>query len=176
MVHDDTEAPVLFEKRGNLHKIWSETSYRMQALRDNPETAKEEFERVSRAGAMMPMILTFDVNKHEAHAIIAKYEAEKLPKPCVAILREQGVNGHEEMAAAFMRAGFEAVDVTMTDLLEGRKQLSDYQGLAACGGFSYGDVLGAGRAWARTILTNPELRTQFSEFFARTGYLWYWRV
>lgn len=140
----------------------------MQALRDNPVTARQEFDRIADANEPpMSMKLTFDVSKHPAHALIAKANAENLPKPRVAILREQGVNGHEEMAAAFKRAGFEAVDVTMTDLIAGRKNLVDFQGMAACGGFSYGDVLGAGRAWAQTILTNPDLRSQFSEFFAR---------
>jgi len=154
--------------RLDLQQTWSETSYRMQALRDNPVTAKHEFDRIADANEpSMPMKLTFDVGRHRALGIIAKYHAEDLPKPRIAILREQGVNGHEEMAAAFMRAGFEAVDVTMTDLIAGRKNLSDYQGMAACGGFSYGDVLGAGRAWAQTILTNPNLRSQFSGFFAR---------
>lgn len=140
----------------------------MQTLRDNPVTARQEFDRIADANEPgMPMELTFDVSKHPALGIIAKYQAENLPKPRVAILREQGVNGHEEMAAAFMRAGFEAYDVTMTDLISGRQKLSDFGGMAACGGFSYGDVLGAGRAWAQTILTNPDLRAQFSEFFSR---------
>ncbi len=159
--------PLLFEKRGKLHQKWSETSYRMQALRDNPILAKEEFDRIARPEPMMPMKLTFDVSTHLAHAIIAKSDIEHLPKPKVAILREQWVNGHEEMAAAFMRAWFDAIDVTMTDLIEERKYLKDYQGLAACGGFSFGDVMWAGRAWAQVILNNDDIRSQFEEFFQR---------
>lgn len=158
----------LFTSRATLQQIWSETSYRMQARRDNPITAWQEFDRITQVDEPpMPMKLTFDVSKHPAHALIEKTTAENLPRPQVAILREQGVNGHNEMAAAFLRAGFDAVDVTMTALIEGRKKLSDFQVIAACGGFSYGDVLGAGRAWAQTILENPSLRTQFSEFFSR---------
>ena len=111
---------LIHEDRVTFQKQWSETSYRMQALRDNPITAKQEFDRISETGEPpMPMNLTFDVSEHSAHEIIAKYDADNsLPKPRVAILREEGVNGHEEMMAAFMRAGFEAVDVHMTDLLE----------------------------------------------------------
>ena len=164
----DESWPVIMKDRYALQRIWSETSYRMQALRDNPVTAKQEYDRLIQIDEPpMPMKLTFDVSQHPAHALIAKTDAENLPKPRVAILREQGVNGHEEMAAAFMRAGFEAVDVTMTDLIAGNKNLADFSGMAACGGFSYGDVLGAGCAWAQTILDNPNLRSQFSDFFAR---------
>ncbi len=109
---------ILGETRTSLQKLWSETSYRMQALRDNPVTAKQESDRVSEKDEpAMLMQLTFDVNTHPAHDILAKYNADtSLKKPRIAVLREQGVNGHEEMMAAFMRAGFETVDVTMTDL------------------------------------------------------------
>ncbi len=162
---------ILGETRTSLQKLWSETSYRMQALRDNPVTAKQESDRVSEKDEpAMLMQLTFDVNTHPAHDILAKYNADtSLKKPRIAVLREQGVNGHEEMMAAFMRAGFETVDVTMTDLQAWRQNLADFSGIAVSGGFSYGDVTGAGRAWAQVILNNPELRTQFESFFARNN-------
>lgn len=161
---------LIHEDRVTFQKQWSETSYRMQALRDNPITAKQEFDRISETGEPpMPMNLTFDVSEHSAHEIIAKYDADNsLPKPRVAILREEGVNGHEEMMAAFMRAGFEAVDVHMTDLLEWRHNLADFWTIAMPGWFSYGDVTGAGRAWAQVILNNDQLRSQFETFFQRT--------
>lgn len=160
---------LLGKSRTELQRLWSETSYQMQARRDNPVTAGQEFDRMSETTEPpMPMHLTFDVSQHLAHDIIARYNADNsLKRPRVAILREQGVNGHEEMITAFMRAGFEAVDVTMTDLQAWRHKLADFSGIAASGGFSYGDVTGAGRAWAQVILNNPELRSQFEVFFAR---------
>jgi len=136
----------------------------MQALRDDPTCADEE--QASRARADDPGLsahLTFDPGQDVAAAVRARAGA----RPRVAILREQGVNGQIEMAAAFDRAGFEAVDVHMTDLIGGGRDLSGFKGLAACGGFSYGDVLGAGLGWAKSILFHARTRDMFSAFFAR---------
>nr|HPG95160.1 phosphoribosylformylglycinamidine synthase subunit PurQ [Dokdonella sp.] len=147
---------------GELMAAWSETSHAMQRRRDNPACA--DAESVWRNDESDPGIsprLSFDPNDD----ISAKYIG-KGARPRVAILREQGVNGQIEMAAAFTRAGFEAVDVHMSDLQGGRHRLADFSGLAACGGFSYGDVLGAGRGWSASILFNDALREQFSRFFA----------
>jgi phosphoribosylformylglycinamidine synthase len=148
-----------------LFKAWNETSHAMQRLRDNPVTADAELEwRIDDADAGIHPKLTFD----PAEDIAAPY-INKGVRPRVAILREQGVNGQVEMAAAFTRAGFEAVDVHMSDLVSGRITLADFRGFAACGGFSFGDVLGAGRGWAASILYNDALRAQFSAFFADTS-------
>ncbi|BBL76454.1 phosphoribosylformylglycinamidine synthase [Methylomagnum ishizawai] len=148
--------------RAGFQAVWSETSYRMQALRDNPECARQEFETVRDEGDPgLSAKLGFDIQ----HDIAAPFFAQGRPK--VAILREQGVNGHVEMAAAFDRAGFTAVDVHMSDILAGRVGLEGFVGLAACGGFSYGDVLGAGGGWAKSILLNPEARELFHAFFHR---------
>jgi len=151
---------VLRERRVDLRRAWSELSYRMQSLRDNPECAREAYDLLLEddSAALQPK-LTFPL----ADAPFVTKGA----KPRMAILREQGVNSHYEMAAAFDAAGFEAVDVHMSDLLGGRKSLASFAGLAACGGFSYGDVLGAGLGWARTILMNARCRDEFSAFFAR---------
>lgn len=149
----------LMELRG----IWSETTYRMQALRDNPQCALEE--KQSRIDSGNPGIvphLTFDPSED----IAASY-LDVSDKPKVAILREQGVNSHLEMAAVFIKAGFNAVDVHMSDLMAERVNLDDFTGLVACGGFSYGDVLGAGEGWAKSILFNSKLKATFTEFFAR---------
>jgi phosphoribosylformylglycinamidine synthase len=144
-----------------LFRAWNETSYAMQRLRDNPLSADQESEwRLDDADPGLSPKLTFD----PAEDIAAPYIATGV-RPRVAILREQGVNGQVEMAAAFTRAGFEAVDVHMTDLATGRHHLKDFRGFAACGGFSYGDVLGAGRGWATSILYNDALREQFARFF-----------
>jgi phosphoribosylformylglycinamidine synthase len=153
---------VLEAPRSELHQVWRETSYRLQALRDDPDCAREEFERVD-DGAARPLrpFLVFDPGED----VCAPFVGGARPK--VAILREQGVNGHVEMAAAFHRAGFDASDVHMTDILEGRVALADFKGVAACGGFSYGDVLGAGGGWANTILYNERTRVAFGEFFER---------
>ena len=154
------DGEVLYENsRVQLQRLWSETSYRLQRLRDNPVCAEQEYESLLDAkDPGLNVKLTFDVARdHKKYAT----------KPRVAILREQGVNGQYEMAAAFMRAGFDAVDVHMTDLLTGAINLRDFVGLAACGGFSYGDVLGAGRGWAQSILMNPTLRHEFEMFFKR---------
>ncbi|WFP51511.1 phosphoribosylformylglycinamidine synthase [Methylomonas sp. EFPC3] len=148
--------------RAELQQIWSEVSYRMQALRDNPDCAKQQFERIADdTDPGLTAQLTFDPNDDIAAGFAGQV------KPKVAILREQGVNGHVEMAAAFDRAGFDAIDVHMTDIISGRVSLSEFKGLVACGGFSYGDVLGAGGGWAKSILFNAKARDEFAAFFAR---------
>ncbi len=144
-----------------VRAVWSENSCRMRELRDNPDAARAERENAADENlAPMSFALTFEP---EAVPNLANPDA----RPRVAILREEGVNGHVEMAAAFTFAGFEAVDVHTTDLLEGRADLKDFHGLVACGGFSYGDVLGAGSGWANTILFNDRLREMFEAYFAR---------
>ncbi|WP_394201122.1 phosphoribosylformylglycinamidine synthase [Shewanella waksmanii] len=154
---------LLQESRTELRTIWAETTYRMQAMRDNPECAKEEFElKQDPTEPGLTVDLTFDPSEDIAAPYILKGVAPKM-----AILREQGVNSHLEMAAAFDRAGFESRDVHMSDILSGRISLDEFQGLAACGGFSYGDVLGAGEGWAKSILFNARAREQFSRFFER---------
>ena len=146
-----------------LRRAWSETTYRMQALRDNPVTAREEYDNaLDDDDPGLSFKLTYDPDKKPATKIPARNA-----RPRMAILREQGVNGHIEMAAAFALAGFECVDVHMSDLIAGRTDLKDFNGLVACGGFSYGDVLGAGSGWARSILFNKKLKAMFSKFFAR---------
>ncbi len=147
----------------DLQAAWQETSHQIQRLRDNPACADSEFALLAdKERSKLFADLTFDLKDD----IAAPYLSGSL-QPKIAVLREQGVNGHVEMAAAFTRAGFKAVDVHMSDLLSGRADLADFQMLAACGGFSYGDVLGAGEGWAKTILFNGRLRDQFAEFFAR---------
>ena len=137
----------------------------MQRLRDNPRSADDELEwRCDAADPGITPKLAFD----PADDVAAPYIARGV-RPRVAILREQGVNGQVEMAAAFSRAGFDAVDVHMSDLAAGRRRLGDFQGFAACGGFSYGDVLGAGRGWAASVLYNEALRAQFAAFFDDTS-------
>ena len=160
-IHHDNERVAAW-KWSELMQAWSETSHAMQRRRDNPACADAELAwRCDEDDIGIKPRLTFDVNEDVcAPHVIGK------ARPRVAILREQGVNGQIEMAAAFDRAGFEAVDVHMSDLAEGRHQLRDFKGLAACGGFSYGDVLGAGRGWAASILFNNALREQFAGFFA----------
>jgi len=153
---------LLASDRATLQRQWQETSFHMQRLRDEPDCAHEELERVETDLGLLAE-LTFD----PADDVAAPYVLSS-HRPRVAILREQGVNGQIEMAAAFERAGFEPVDVHMTDLLSGRQDLARFRGLAACGGFSYGDVLGAGGGWAKTILFNSALRDQFQAFFERS--------
>ncbi|HET6630542.1 MAG TPA: phosphoribosylformylglycinamidine synthase [Woeseiaceae bacterium] len=149
-----------------LQRTWSETSYRLQALRDNPATAQQEFDRIlDREDPGLNARLTFDPDENAAAPFVGG------ARPRVAILREQGVNSQMEMAAAFLRAGFEPVDVHMSDILEGRDRLTDYQCLVACGGFSFGDVLGAGGGWAKSILYHTRTRDQFEAFFRRDGTL-----
>ena len=146
----------------DLQAAWQETSHQIQRLRDNPACADSEFALLAdKERGKLFADLNFDLKED----IASPYLSGSL-QPKIAILREQGVNGHVEMAAAFTRAGFQAVDVHMSDLLSGRADLADFQMLAACGGFSYGDVLGAGEGWAKTILFNDRLRDQFAEFFA----------
>lgn len=155
--------PVFAQPRAALQREWSAVTFRMQSLRDNPECAAEEFDRILDVDdpGLSPAV-TFDPGED----ITAPYLARR-QRPRIAILREQGVNGQIEMAAAFDRAGFEACDVHMSDVIAGRTSLGDFKGLAACGGFSYGDVLGAGEGWAKSILFNPRAREEFAAFFAR---------
>lgn len=145
--------------RGAVQQLWAETSYRMQAIRDDPIAAKEEFDRILDDDDT-GLICDF---KTEFLADVKKSDTA----PKVAILREQGVNGQIEMAWSFSQAGFEAVDVHMSDIISGKVSLSDFKGLAACGGFSYGDVLGAGNGWAKSILLNERARSEFETFFKR---------
>jgi phosphoribosylformylglycinamidine synthase len=155
--------PVFAEKRVDLQRAWSEVSYRMQQLRDNPDCAQEEFDRILDAGDPgLSARLTFDPAEDVAAPCVARGA-----RPRIAVLREQGVNGHVEMAAAFDRAGFEAIDVHMSDILDGRTTLGGFRGIVAPGGFSYGDVLGAGEGWAKSILFNPRARDEFAGFFRR---------
>ncbi|MBR0197840.1 MAG: phosphoribosylformylglycinamidine synthase [Kiritimatiellae bacterium] len=171
-----------------LRRAWSETTYRMQALRDNPATAKEEYDNAfDEQDPGLNFHLTYDPDEipnalfgeealnaepYEQMSLFDMDEANsgksaKPKKPRVAILREQGVNGHIEMAAAFAAAGFSCQDVHMSDLILGKVNLADFSGLVACGGFSYGDVLGAGSGWARSILFNEKLKEMFKRFFER---------
>jgi phosphoribosylformylglycinamidine synthase len=145
--------------RPELHRHWSRVTHAVQVRRDEPGCAEQELARIDDLAdrGLSPQL-----------GFVPMGAPALLHRPRMAILREQGVNGHAEMAAAFERAGFDPVDVHMTDLARGRVDLRDMVGLAACGGFSYGDVLGAGGGWARSILFNPRLRDQFSAFFARS--------
>jgi phosphoribosylformylglycinamidine synthase len=157
------ERELVAEPRATLQRLWSETSWRMQTLRDNPETAQEEYERIDDASdpGLAPRI-GFDPGEDVAAPFVARGV-----RPRLAVLREQGVNGQVEMAAAFDRAGFEAFDLHMSDVISGRVSLAGFAGFAACGGFSYGDVLGGGEGWAKSILLNPRARDEFAAFFAR---------
>ena len=149
-----------------LRRAWSETTYRMQALRDNPVCAKEEYDNgLDETDPGLNFKLTFDPDARFARSARGARGKATAPKMC--ILREQGVNGHIEMAAAFSLAGFDCQDVHMSDLISGKVDLADFKGLVACGGFSYGDVLGAGSGWARSILYNDRLKKMFAKFFAR---------
>lgn len=145
-----------------LLRTWSETSYQIQARRDNEQCARQEFDGLFLDDPGLSAGLTFDINEDVAAPYI-----NSGVRPSMAILREQGVNGQMEMAAAFDRAGFNAVDVHMSDILAGRIILDQFKGLVACGGFSYGDVLGAGKGWAKTILFNSGAKEQFQQFFNR---------
>ena len=149
-------------QRSYFQQLWSETSYHLQSLRDNPDCAQQEFDSIVLSDPGLSSVLSFDQNDDIAAPFI-----NSGARPQVAILREQGVNGQLEMAAAFDRAGFDSVDVHMSDILSARVSLDNFAGLAACGGFSYGDVLGAGEGWAKTILFNPLARDQFERFFHR---------
>ena len=152
---------LLSGSREEFQQAWSETTLQMQSLRDNPECAQEEFERISGEDPGLSADLSFDPDEDIAAPYI------ETSRPRMAILREQGVNGQVEMAAAFHKAGFECVDVHMWDILNGEIELDQFKGLAACGGFSYGDVLGAGEGWAKSILFNNRARDQFQAFFER---------
>ncbi|MDP2761247.1 MAG: phosphoribosylformylglycinamidine synthase [Sideroxyarcus sp.] len=169
----------------NLQRIWSETTYQMQKLRDNPACAQQEFDRLlDAADPGLHVKLTYDPNENPANVSVGRDLSRQSAnivginpdlrinvnrtRPKIAILREQGVNGQVEMAAAFDRAGFNAVDVHMSDIISGRVKLADFKGFAACGGFSYGDVLGAGEGWAKSILFNPRARDEFAAFFQRS--------
>ena len=150
--------------RTELHRVWSETTWRMQSLRDNPECAQQEYDRLlDTTDPGIRTELSFDAGDN----IAAPY-LQNGARPRIAVLREQGVNGHVEMAAAFHRAGFTAVDVTMYDIISGAVSLDGFKGLVACGGFSFGDVLGAGQGWAKSILYQPRAADQFAAYFART--------
>jgi phosphoribosylformylglycinamidine synthase len=150
---------LLSEDLFDLLKLWTETSHQIQSLRDNPDCADQERESLlNKDNTGLHARLSFDPS--ETSSVPAE-------RPRMAILREQGVNGQVEMAAAFDRAGFEAVDVHMNDLRTGRIRLQDFKGLVACGGFSYGDVLGAGGGWAKSILFSETLRGEFKAFFHR---------
>jgi len=155
--------PVFAGQRRLLQRQWSETSYRIQRLRDNAQCADQEFDALlEEDNPGLSVKLGFDVNED----ISAPY-IRKGVRPQIAVLREQGVNGQVEMAAAFDRAGFNAIDVHMSDILSGRVSLDEFKGLVACGGFSYGDVLGAGEGWAKSVLFNSRARDGFQAFFER---------
>ncbi|EGG5326623.1 phosphoribosylformylglycinamidine synthase, partial [Salmonella enterica] len=154
---------VFSESRTTLRVWWAETTWQMQRLRDNPQCADQEHEaKANDADPGLNVKLSFDINEDIAAPYIATGA-----RPKVAVLREQGVNSHVEMAAAFHRAGFDAIDVHMSDLLGGRIGLGNFHALVACGGFSYGDVLGAGEGWAKSILFNHRVRDEFETFFHR---------
>ncbi|HKK55847.1 phosphoribosylformylglycinamidine synthase [Marinobacter sp.] len=154
---------IISRQRAALQRLWAETSYRIQSLRDNADCAQEEFDNLQKTDDPgLHAELTFDLGDNIAAPFI-----NTGAKPRVAVLREQGVNGQVEMAAAFDRAGFESVDVHMSDLLSGRVSLEGFKTLVACGGFSYGDVLGAGEGWAKSILFSDRVRDQFAAFFNR---------
>ncbi len=157
------EEEIYNESRVQLQRWWAETSYQVQSLRDNSDCAQQEFDALlDTANPGLSAELSFDVNEDVAAPFISTGA-----RPQMAIIREQGVNGHVEMGAAFDRAGFAAVDVHMSDILAGRVSLDQFKGLVACGGFSYGDVLGAGEGWAKSVLFNSIARDQFEAFFNR---------
>lgn len=158
----DGQTHLISDNLIKLQQTWQETSHQIQRLRDNPACADSEFALIGdNERSTLFADVKFDVNEDIAAPFI-----NSGAKPKIAILREQGVNGQIEMAAAFTRAGFDAYDVHMSDLMAGRFRLADFKMLAACGGFSYGDVLGAGEGWAKSILFHPALRDQFAAFFA----------
>jgi phosphoribosylformylglycinamidine synthase len=154
---------IFCEKRNILHQSWSSTSFEIAKLRDDPKCAQSENDQLLVDSKGLIANPSFDINENLSAPYINVDN-----KPKIAILREQGINGHIEMAAAFSLAGFEASDVHMSDILAGKISLADYKGLAACGGFSYGDVLGAGRGWANSILYNEKTKDEFSAFFDRS--------
>jgi phosphoribosylformylglycinamidine synthase len=154
---------LLAAPRSELHRLWSETTWQMQTLRDNPESALEEYDRLlDTDDPGLSPALTFDPTDDVAAPFIGHGS-----RPKMAVLREQGVNGQVEMAAAFDRAGFDSIDVHMSDVISGRLSLADFKGFVAPGGFSYGDTLGGGEGWAKSILFNARARDEFTAFFAR---------
>ncbi len=146
----------------SLQKAWSETSYQIQSIRDNADCAQQEFDSITEDDAGINVSLSFDPGDDVAAPMI-----NSGARPKIAVLREQGVNGQIEMAAAFDRAGFDSIDVHMSDIINNNLSLDEFKGLVACGGFSYGDVLGAGEGWAKTILFNSRARDIFSDHFNR---------
>ena len=162
---------VLENSRTYYRTTWAQTTYRMQSLRDNPECAQQEHDvKFDTEDPGLNTELTFDINEDIVADLIIRdvaKDGQAATNPRIAILREQGVNSHVEMAASFDRAGFVAIDVHMSDILSGRTDLADFNGLVACGGFSYGDVLGAGEGWAKSILFNANARAMFKAFFER---------
>ena len=157
------DKPVFTGQRRLLQREWAQTSYQIQRLRDNERCADQEFDALlEEDNPGLQATLGFDVNQDIAAPYIRKGV-----RPQIAVLREQGVNGQVEMAAAFDRAGFSAIDVHMSDILSGRVSLEEFKGLVACGGFSYGDVLGAGEGWAKSVLFNSRARDGFQAFFER---------
>ncbi len=154
---------VFSKKRDALQQKWSSTSFEISKLRDNPICSESENKELVKISDGLKVKTTYDINE----SISAPYLNIGV-KPKIAILREQGINGHIEMAGAFTNAGFKAIDVHMSEILAGKKSLTEFQGLAACGGFSYGDVLGAGRGWANSILLNNLAKDEFSAYFSRT--------
>ena len=164
---------IFSEARINLHRIWSELTNQMQSRRDNPDEAQQEYDRildVSDPGLSFSDFSMESILKDSLQVGLQKYPSINSGKdPKIAVLREQGVNGHLEMAAAFDRAGFESVDIVMVDLLDGVRTLSEYSGIVLCGGFSFGDVFGAGRGWASLILKQNQLRDMFEAFFSDTS-------
>jgi len=158
---------ILENSRTYYRTTWAQTTYKMQSLRDNPECAQQEHDvKFDTEDPGLQAKLSFDINEDIVADLIIN-DAKNNTNPRVAILREQGVNSHVEMAAAFDRAGFVAIDVHMSDILTGRTNLADFNGLVACGGFSYGDVLGAGEGWAKSILFNKNAKAMFKTFFER---------
>ena len=156
-------SPLFKSSRCSLQERWSQVSYHIQKLRDNPSCADEEYSLIADdEDPGLSAELTFDIDEDIAAPMIATGM-----KPRIAILREQGVNSQVEMAAAFTRAGFTAVDLHMSEILSGKTNLDSFQGLVACGGFSYGDVLGAGEGWAKSILFHEQARDAFADFFLR---------
>jgi phosphoribosylformylglycinamidine synthase len=153
------DKPIYQDSLQSLEKQWAKTSFLMASLRDNPQTCQQEYDLIGKDTGLSPKV-PFDFSKK----VIAPYINTSKPK--VAILREQGVNGQKEMAMAFYKAGFDVYDVHMQDLLTGKTSLNEFQGMAACGGFSFGDVLGAGTGWANSILFHPDIKKQFADYFA----------
>ena len=161
------EDSIFSSSRIDLQRTWSETTFHMQSIRDNSDCAKEEFDQILQADDPgLNVVLGFDVNED----ITTPYINVGV-QPQVAVLREQGVNGQIEMAAAFDRARFNAIDVHMTDLISGRVNLDRFNVVVACGGFSYGDVLGAGGGWAKSILFNQQIRSAFTKYFENSNTL-----